>query len=167
MEKKKFKQLLLHRRKAAQHSFRLLLSRKNRNGITLHHFRGLIHQVDSSKCKGNHRKDHIELTKLIFFSAYREVYLMFRLLNTSGSGFISLQEFYSIYDVLNMKWKIRDRNQYWFTRIRSQFVASAARQVNRLITWNVFEYFICKLLLEFTIVSKYISNIYALTYLID
>lgn len=124
MEKKKFKQLLLHRRKAAQQSFRLLLSRKSRDGISLRHFRGLMHQVNSSK-------------------SYREVYLMFRLLNTSASGFISMQEFYCIYDVLDMKWKLRDRNQYWFTRARSQFVASAASQVHRLVTSNFFEYFIC------------------------
>ena len=72
---------------------------------------------------------------------------MFRLLNTSASGFINLQEFYSVYDVLNMKWKIRDRNEYWFTRVRSQYLASAARQVNRLVTWKMFEYFICELFL--------------------
>ena len=77
-------------------------------------------------------------------SAYRDVYLMFRLLNPSASGFIDVEEFYNIYDALNMKWKVRDRNHYWFTNIRSQWVSAAARQVNRLVTWNVFEYFICK-----------------------
>ena len=49
MEKKKFQQLLLHRRKAAQHAYRLLLSRNHRDGVTLHHFRGLLRHVDPSK----------------------------------------------------------------------------------------------------------------------
>jgi len=147
MEKKKFQQLLLHRRKAAQHAFRLLLSRKSRHGITLQHFRGLIHHVDSSK-------------------SYRDVYLMFRLLNPSASGFIDVEEFYNIYDALNMKWKVRDRNHYWFTNIRSQWVSAAARQVNRLVTWNVFEYFICLIiflsgiliLIRTAALSKNLSN---------
>ena len=77
---------------------------------------------------------------------------MFRLLNTSASGFISMQEFYCIYDVLDMKWKLRDRNQYWFTRARSQFVASAASQVHRLVTSNFFEYFICEFIISFPVI---------------
>ena len=159
MEKKKFKQLLLHRRKAAQQSFRLLLSRKSRDGISLRHFRGLMHQVNSSKCKRKLRRkkkhdwNETELIeKWYSCSAYREVYLMFRLLNTSASGFISMQEFYCIYDVLDMKWKLRDRNQYWFTRARSQFVASAASQVHRLVTSNFFEYFICEFIISFPVI---------------
>ena len=49
MEKGKLQQLLLHRRKAAQHAYRLLLSRNNRNGITLPHFRGLLRHVDTNR----------------------------------------------------------------------------------------------------------------------
>ncbi|KAK4010715.1 two pore calcium channel protein 1 [Daphnia magna] len=124
MERKKFQQLLLHRRKAAQHAFRLLLSRSNRGGITLQHFRGLLRNVDPSR-------------------TYREMYLMFRLLNTSDSGIINLNEFYHIYDVLDMKWRIRNEEPFWFSRLRSRTLATMAQQVHRLVTWTFFDYFVC------------------------
>ncbi|XP_046456240.1 two pore calcium channel protein 1-like [Daphnia pulex] len=123
MEKNKFQQLLLHRRKAAQHAFRLLLGRNNRFGITLQHFRGLLRHVDSSR-------------------TYREVYLMFRLLNTSESGIIDVNEFYHIYDVLDTKWRVRDEEPFWFSRLRSPTLAYCAQQVHRLVTWNFFDYFV-------------------------
>lgn len=146
MERKKFQQLLLHRRKAAQHAFRLLLSRSNRGGITLQHFRGLLRNVDPS------RSILVPTNKMLlpfkmniyFCLAYREMYLMFRLLNTSDSGIINLNEFYHIYDVLDMKWRIRNEEPFWFSRLRSRTLATMAQQVHRLVTWTFFDYFVCE-----------------------
>lgn len=76
--------------------------------------------------------------------AYREVYLMFRLLNTSESGIIDVNEFYHIYDVLDMKWRVRDEEPFWFSRLRSRTLATCAQQIHRLVTWNIFDYFVCE-----------------------
>jgi hypothetical protein len=69
---------------------------------------------------------------------------MFRLLNTSESGIIDVNEFYYIYDVLDMKWRVRDEEPFWFSRLRSRTLASCAQQVHRLVTWNIFDYFVCE-----------------------
>lgn len=47
-EKEKFQKLLLHKRRAAQSAYRLLLSRSHRLGVALHHFCGLIRHMDPS-----------------------------------------------------------------------------------------------------------------------
>jgi hypothetical protein len=69
---------------------------------------------------------------------------MFRLLNTSESGIIDVNEFYHIYDVLDTKWRVRDEEPFWFSRLRSPTLAYCAQQVHRLVTWNFFDYFVCK-----------------------
>ena len=69
---------------------------------------------------------------------------MFRLLNTSATGTIDLAEFYRIYDVLALKWTIRNDQPYWFSNLQPPLIASLANQIHRLVTWVVFEYFICK-----------------------
>ena len=69
---------------------------------------------------------------------------MFRLLNTSHSGLIDVNEFYQIYDVLDMKWRVRDEEPFWFSRLRSRSLAAVAQQVHRLVTWNYFDYFVCE-----------------------
>lgn len=69
---------------------------------------------------------------------------MFRLINTSDSGMIDVNEFYHIYDVLDMKWRVRDEEPFWFSRLRSRTLATIAEQVHRLVTWNMFDYFVCK-----------------------
>lgn len=70
---------------------------------------------------------------------------MFRLLNASDSGVINVKEFYNIYDVLDMKWRVREEEPFWFSRLRSRTLANVAEQVHRLVTWNIFDYFVCKL----------------------
>ena len=149
MEKKKFHALLLHRRKAAQHAFRLLLSRNYRHGINLHHFRGLMRHVDASKCKKKNTKLFFYTRKILYqqfsYLAYKEIYLMFRLLNSSGTGVIHLHEFYQIYDVLDMHWRVKEEQPYWFSRVQSKPLAFVVQQVHRFVTWNIFDYFVCKL----------------------
>lgn len=69
---------------------------------------------------------------------------MFRLLNTSGSGIISVHEFYHIYDVLDTRWRVRDEEPFWFSRLRSRNLALLAEKAHWLVTWNFFDYFVCK-----------------------
>jgi two pore calcium channel protein 1 len=42
IEKEKFRNLLLHKRKACQRAFRLLVSKKNPDTISFRHFEGLM-----------------------------------------------------------------------------------------------------------------------------
>ena len=39
-------------------------------------------------------------------AARRDVYLQFKALNVSRSGLLSLDEFYALYDIANLKWKV-------------------------------------------------------------
>lgn len=41
------------------------------------------------------------------FVARKEVYLMFKALNTQKTGKLTLEEFYQIYDVTDLDWKVR------------------------------------------------------------
>ena len=43
---------------------------------------------------------------LAYIAARRDVYLHFKALNMSQSGFLSLDEFYALYDIANLKWKV-------------------------------------------------------------
>lgn len=69
---------------------------------------------------------------------------MFRLLNASGSGCVTLNEFYRVYDVVDMKWRKRENSPDWFDSCDLSIVSSLARQTYRLVTWKFFEYFVCE-----------------------
>ena len=86
-EVKKFKKLFLHKRLACQHAFRLLVTREDTNHISFVHFSGLI------SCFATTHSTPINN------------FLMFKMINKSGTGRISLEEFYNIYDVVEFKWK--------------------------------------------------------------
>ena len=54
IEKDKFRRLFLHKRKAAQHAFKLLVTRENPGGISFQHFEGLIRHFKGVRCKRKH-----------------------------------------------------------------------------------------------------------------
>lgn len=93
-------------------------------------------------CFTNYEIIKVFLISVILFAAYRDVYLMFCLLNTSGTGLIDQSEFYQVYDVLCLKWAVREEEPFWFHRLRSRHMAAVINQVHRLITWKIFDYFI-------------------------
>ena len=43
---------------------------------------------------------------IILFPGRKDVYLMFKALNTDKTGKLSLEEFYNIYDVCDLDWKV-------------------------------------------------------------
>lgn len=94
-EKEKFHKLLLHRRKACQEAFKLLVSRRQPNQIQYRQFMGLMRYLNR-KCS--------------MFDAY----LIFKALDTDQSGSISLEEFYQVYDFINLKWKLIYPEIYWY-----------------------------------------------------
>ena len=51
IEKEKFRRLFLHKRKAAQHAFKLLVTRENPAGISFQHFEGVLRHFKGINCK--------------------------------------------------------------------------------------------------------------------
>lgn len=94
-EKEKFHKLLLHRRKACQEAFKLLVSRKQPDKIQYRQFMGLMRHLNR---------------KYSMFDSY----LIFKALDTDKSGSISIEEFYQIYDFLNLEWELIYPEVSWF-----------------------------------------------------
>lgn len=94
-EKEKFHKLLLHRRKACQKAFSLLVSRREPNRIHYRQFMGLMRYLNR-KCS--------------MFDAY----LIFKALDTDKNGSISLEEFYQIYDYINLDWELIYPENHWY-----------------------------------------------------
>ncbi|XP_064619525.1 two pore calcium channel protein 1-like [Lineus longissimus] len=93
-EKNKLKKLFLHQRLACRHAFRLLVSKQNQNEITLKHFMGLMKYYRAAKSR-------------------RDVYLVFKSINKSNSGLLTLEEFYQIYEVCGLNWSPKKTNEVW------------------------------------------------------
>lgn len=75
---------------------------------------------------------------------------MFRYLNTSGTGSLTIEEFYGIYDSVMMTWQPQAIDTPWY------FTASPAVQricqtANSIISWPYFDHIFCK--------KNYIFNI--------
>ena len=85
MGKNKFRKLLLHKREACQLAFRLLVNRAEPHTITYEHFRGLM----------KHFKP---------LANNKEVFLIFKALNKSHTGVVSLNEFYQVYTACSLEW---------------------------------------------------------------
>lgn len=51
VEMEKFKKLLLHKREACQHAFRLLVTKQDPNKIGFRHFKGLMRYYAPKKSK--------------------------------------------------------------------------------------------------------------------
>ena len=83
----KLKKLFLHKRAACQHAFKLLVTRENINLISYQHFCGLVMFLCPSDC------------------SHTSNLLRFKKLNQSRTGYLTLKEFYNIYDVLNYSWQ--------------------------------------------------------------
>ncbi|XP_063218916.1 two pore calcium channel protein 1-like isoform X3 [Bacillus rossius redtenbacheri] len=95
IERDKFRKLLLHKRKACQHAFRLLVSKQNPNKVRFKQFEGLMRYYAPKK-------------------SLLDTVLMFKELNVSGSGSLSLEEFYSVYDAALLRWEPQFSHIPWF-----------------------------------------------------
>ncbi|XP_067014675.2 two pore channel protein 1 [Anabrus simplex] len=95
IEREKFRKLLLHKRKACQHAFRLLVSKKDPNRMRFKQFEGLVRYY-------------------IPKNTVRDTVLMFKYLNVSSSGTLSLTEFYGIYDAVLLNWDAQFSHIPWF-----------------------------------------------------
>ncbi|XP_053473554.1 two pore channel protein 1, partial [Ictalurus furcatus] len=87
VEKVKFKSLLLHKRSAIEHAFQLLVSRQRPDGISLRQFDGLL-RFYRPRMRA------------------RDRFLTFKALNQSGTPILRLEDFYNVYEVMGLKWKV-------------------------------------------------------------
>nr|CAD7403905.1 unnamed protein product [Timema poppensis] len=163
IEREKFRKLLLHKRKACQHAYRLLVSKQNPNKIRFKQFEGLMRYFapkknpswdlvmkalcfEDSGVKGLFSVN-ILLTDLFNNSdsndgnAVCDVILMFKELNTSDSGSLSLEEFYAVYDATLLKWEAQFSHIPWFhtTWIPLQTLCQWAHD---FVIWPYFEHLI-------------------------
>ncbi|ESO91688.1 hypothetical protein LOTGIDRAFT_122118, partial [Lottia gigantea] len=122
LEKTKFQKLFFHKREGCQHAFKLLLNKQSPNKIQLKHFMGMMSHYHSSKSK-------------------RDTYLIFKSLNTSKTGSLSLEEFYSIYDMVDLNWKLKYSDQIWSSSFKKPF-DKIFRAFNKLVNLKWFDYFI-------------------------
>ncbi|NWT39111.1 TPC1 protein, partial [Chroicocephalus maculipennis] len=102
IEKRKFKSLLLHKRTAIQHAYRLLITKQRPSGISFKHFEGLLRFYKPRMCA-------------------RERYLTFKALNQSNTPLVSASvlfctppDFYNFYEVVGLKWKAKRNREHWF-----------------------------------------------------
>ncbi|KAJ8711256.1 hypothetical protein PYW07_008498 [Mythimna separata] len=125
IEREKCRALLLHRRRAARHAFRLLVSRRAPHAVRLRHFAGLM----------RHYAPH--------YSGL-DVYLMFKQLNQSSSGGLSRSEFANLYEVFALRWAGQQSRAPWYSQSPLEPLGRAAAAAVR---WPYFEYLIYALII--------------------
>ncbi|XP_064424335.1 two pore channel protein 1 [Latimeria chalumnae] len=120
IEKRKFRSLLLHKRTAVEHAFRLLVSKQRPAGISFRHFDGLMRFYKPGM-------------------SVRDRYLTFKALNNSGSELLRMKDFYNFYDVAGLKWKARRSGEHWFDDL-PQTAFLIFKGINILVKSKPFQY---------------------------
>jgi len=69
--------------------------------------------------------------------------LMFKELNASGSGSLSLEEFYSLYDAVMLKWEAQFSQIPWFHTTWAP-LQTFCQFTHDFVTWKYFDYIVCK-----------------------
>ncbi|KAK7069934.1 Two pore calcium channel protein 1 [Halocaridina rubra] len=122
IEKDKFRKLLLHKRRACQYAFRLLVTRSQPTHIPFRHFYGLL----------KFYRPHL---------SHRDSYLAFKTLNRTETGYLNLSEFYNIYEVCEYKWKPYQSPDPWFVDLPNP-IRGCCFLIRRLVTWRWFSFFV-------------------------
>ena len=127
-EEKKFKKLYLHKRKASQHAFKLLVTKENPESVCYEHFSGMI----------------------AFFAPSRtpmDNMLMFKLLNKSKTSALTMEEFYGVYDAKDYDWKPNKLKTFYYEQCKRPFDIFAAA-VHALVKTKAFDYTIYMLIIS-------------------
>nr|XP_060641421.1 two pore channel protein 1 [Anolis sagrei ordinatus] len=120
IEKRKFRSLLLHKRTAIQHAYRLLVSKQRPAGIPFKQFDGLMRFYKPRM-------------------SARDRYLTFKALNQSNTHLLSLKDMYSFYEVVGLKWKAKRNREHWFDDLpRTAFLIF--KGINILVNSRAFQY---------------------------
>ena len=101
-DKERFKDTFMRKREAIKFAFELLVSKSNPNQIAYVHFSEFIPYFLSFP----------KLYKVNFFKKFsmttRDKLLNFKMLDRSNEGFLTIEEFYSVYDALEYTWIATD-----------------------------------------------------------
>eukprot|EP00088_Acartia_fossae_P037775 TRINITY_DN3900_c0_g1_i4.p1 TRINITY_DN3900_c0_g1~~TRINITY_DN3900_c0_g1_i4.p1 ORF type:complete len:917 (-),score=53.70 TRINITY_DN3900_c0_g1_i4:656-3406(-) len=127
IEVAKFKKLFLHKRKACQHAFKLLVTKDNTEGVSFRNFSGLISHFSPG-------------------SAIIDRILMFKMMvSKENQQFLTLQDFYKVYDAVEYSWRIQEDRQPYYENCKYPFhvILSAVR---KLVKSKAFEFFIYTLI---------------------
>ncbi|XP_033106926.1 two pore calcium channel protein 1-like [Anneissia japonica] len=122
IEKDKFKKLLLHKRLGAEKAFQLLCGDGHLNRICFTHFQGLLRYYAPKL------KKHC-------------AFLVFKTLDKSESGMLSLDEFNDVYGITKLKWQSKRDLRPWFETLRCG-LAEPCRYIHKLVNSNKFNAFI-------------------------
>ena len=118
--KEKFKNLYLHKRKAAQHAFGLLVTKEKPDSVSFQHFQGLIKQHKPSKSQ-------------------TEAYLMFKFLNKSETGYLRVDEFYGVYEACTFAWDASRIEGPWYSKLNDN-LKQALGFIHKIVSSAWFEY---------------------------
>ena len=101
-DKERFKETFMRKREAIKFAFELLVSKSNPNQIAYVHFSEFIPYFLSFP----------KLYSVNFFKKFsmttRDKLLNFKMLDRSNEGFLTIEEFYSVYDALEYTWIATD-----------------------------------------------------------
>lgn len=122
IEKKKLRDLLLHRRAACAEAFHLLVSEQHPDLVSVRHFEG---------CMKYFRPRMNRLT----------IYLIFKHLNSSRTGKLTLEEFRGLYDSAALKWKKRPSDELWSANFKPP-MNTALSALHHFVKQKWFDYFI-------------------------
>ena len=97
-EREKFQRLYLHKRKAAQYSFGLLVTKETPEKVSFEHFEGMMGHFKPRRSECVPPADQpvlfYNIVLYFFLSAPTEVYLIFKHMNKTRSGYLDVNEFY-------------------------------------------------------------------------
>lgn len=122
LEKTKVRSLFFHKREGCMHAFRLLVTQANHSQLTAKHFVGMMEFYIPNQTK-------------------RDYYLMFKALNTSKTGLVTLEEFFRIYEVTRLKWKLKSDSSLWSSNFKHP-CNIIFRALNWFAKWKYLDYFI-------------------------
>ncbi|XP_037502999.1 two pore channel protein 1 [Rhipicephalus sanguineus] len=117
LEKDKFRKLLLHRRKACHQAFRLLVNRSSPSCLYFCHFEGLMKYYKPRAKR-------------------RDVYLMFKTMDTAQNGFLSQEEFLQVYEASKLTWERKWSDYPWFNELKRPFERKLFEGAYKVITWK-------------------------------
>ncbi|XP_012535254.1 two pore calcium channel protein 1 isoform X1 [Monomorium pharaonis] len=125
-ERDKFKKLFLHKRKACQHAFKLLVSKQDPDKMRFRQFEGLMRYYAPNK-------------------STRDIVLMFCHMNVSGSGALNSEEFLSIYDTNTLQWDLQYSSIPWY-RAMWWPLQTLCTSAHTVIKWPYFETLVCTII---------------------
>ena len=136
IEKDKFRKLLLHRRLACKHAFKLLVSKSMPDQMPFKHFNGVVSFYRP------------KMSKL-------DCYLAFKTLDTEHRGRITLEQFYNFYEVIDLKWRRNEQKIAFYISFKPDFLVNFFNQISSFVRTFFFEY-----LIYFTIFCSALWQLY-------